>query len=98
MTVDIPKATIRDFCSRWRIKQLAVFGSALGDEFRPDSDIDILVVLRDDARWGLFDHQRAEDELSGLLGRKVDLVNKAGLRNPFRRHHILNHHRIVYEG
>jgi predicted nucleotidyltransferase len=94
--VDICEDKIAAFCRRWQIKELAIFGSALGDEFRPDSDVDVLVVFQDDAKWSLFDHMRAEEELKQIFGREVDLVEKQAIRNPFRRHHILNNHEVIY--
>ncbi len=75
---------------------MAIFGSVLTDEFRPDSDVDVLVVLHDDASWSLFDHIEAERELAAIFGREVDLVMKNAIRNPFRRHHILNHLEVIY--
>lgn len=94
--INIPRNQIEEFCRKWSIKELAFFGSVLGDDFRPDSDVDVLVVFRDDARWDLFDHMRAEEELKQILGRKVDLVEKKAVRNPFRRHHILENHEVIY--
>jgi len=94
--IKIPKERIAEFCQRWQVKELAVFGSALGDDFRPESDVDVLVVFQDEARWTLFDHMKAEEELEEILGRKVDLVEKSAIRNPFRRHHILKNHEVIY--
>lgn len=96
LKIKIPKDRIAEFCRRWQVKELAVFGSALGDDFRPDSDVDVLVVFQDEARWTLFDHMRAEEELEQILGRKVDLVEKSAIRNPFRRYHILKNHEVIY--
>jgi uncharacterized protein len=94
--IEIPQDRIAEFCRRWQVKELAVFGSALGDDFRPDSDVDVLVVFQDDAKWSLFDIMSAEEELARIFGRKVDLVEKQAVRNPFRRHHILNHREVIY--
>lgn len=94
--IDIPKDKIREFCRKWKVKELAIFGSALGDDFRPDSDVDVLVVFQDDARWSLFDHMRAEEELKQIFGREVDLVDKTAIRNPFRRYHILSNYEVIY--
>jgi predicted nucleotidyltransferase len=94
--IDIHTDKISAFCRKWRIKELSLFGSVLTDDFRPDSDVDVLVVLDDDGSWDLWDHMRAEEELSGLIGRHVDLVLKRAIRNPFRRHHILNHREVIY--
>jgi predicted nucleotidyltransferase len=68
----------------------------LGDDFLPESDVDVLVVFQDDAKWNLFDHMKAEEELKQIFGREVDLVEKKAIRNPFRRHHILNNHEVIY--
>jgi len=94
--IGIPRDRIIEFCRRWKVKELAIFGSALGDDFRPDSDVDVLVVFNDDAEWTLFDHMKAEEELGEILGRKVDLVEKSAIRNPFRRNHILKHNEVIY--
>jgi hypothetical protein len=94
--IDIPQEKIVQFCRRWQIKELAIFGSALGDDFRNDSDVDVLVVLQNDAKWSLFDHMKAEEELKEIFGREVDLVEKEAITNPFRRHHILKNHEVIY--
>ena len=96
MRIEIPKDIITEFCRRWQVKELAIFGSALGDDFRPDSDVDVLVVFQDDAEWDLFDHMKAEEELKQIFGREVDLVEKKAIRNPFRRHHILSNYEVIY--
>src|SRR3990170_8236105 len=90
--IDIPKERIAEFCRRWKISELALFGSVLREDFRPDSDVDVLVTFAPDAKWSLFDHVDMEDELAQILGRPVDLVSRRGIersRNPFRRRAIL---------
>jgi predicted nucleotidyltransferase len=77
--IPIDREKIAAFCQRWRIAELAVFGSALRDDFRPDSDVDVLVTFVPDAQWGLLDHVRMEDELSQIIGRKVDLVSRRAI-------------------
>ncbi len=72
----VPKAWLGDFCRRWKIVELSVFGSALRDDFRQDSDLDLLVSFAPDAEWSLLDHVAMEEELSGALKRKVDLVSR----------------------
>ncbi len=94
--IEIPKDKVAEFCRRWRVKELAIFGSALGDDFRPDSDVDMLVVFQEDAKWNLFDHMKAEEEMKQIFGREVDLVEKKAIRNPFRRHHILSNNEVIY--
>ncbi len=96
LAITIDRARIEEFCHKWRVKELAIFGSALREDFGPESDVDVLVVFQEDAEWDLFDHMHAEEELQQLFGRKVDLVEKETLRNPFRRHHILANHEVIY--
>jgi len=96
LRIEIPKDRITEFCRRWQVKELAIFGSAVGDDFRPDSDVDVLVVFQDDMRRDLFDHMKAEEELKQIFGRDVDLVEKKAIKNPFRRHHILSNHEVIY--
>jgi hypothetical protein len=67
---------IAAFCQRWQITELAFFGSVLRDDFRPDSDVDVLVTFAPGMEWSLFDHIAMEEELSALIGRKVDLVSR----------------------
>ena len=94
--LEIPQAAIAEFCRKWKVKELAIFGSAVGEDFRPDSDVDVLVVFQYDAEWDLFDHMKAEEELKQIFGRDVDLVEKSAIRNPFRRHHILSNCEVIY--
>ncbi len=92
----IDKTRIAAFCSKWKIREFSLFGSILRDDFRPESDVDVLVSFDPAATWGLFDIVEMEEELGVIFGRRVDLVEKAGLRNPFRRQAILNTRQIIY--
>jgi len=87
---------IAEFCRKWQIKELALFGSALCEDFRPDSDVDLLVVFAQPVRWTLWDFIDMKDELSAMFGRPVDLLTKQSLKNPFRRHSILTSRRVIY--
>jgi uncharacterized protein len=87
---------IGTFCRKWRVNELSLFGSILREDFRPDSDIDVLVAFQDDAGWSLWDLIEMRDELRDLFGREVDLVEKDALRNPFRRKEILGTREVVY--
>ena len=95
--ITLPHKKIGDFCLKWKIAEMALFGSVLSDEFHPDSDVDVLVSFKDDAGWGLFDFVDMIDELQAIFGRKVDLVEKDSLRNPFRRQAILAGNEVIYE-
>lgn len=68
----------------------------LRDDFRPDSDVDVLVSFEPDAPWSLWDLSRMREELEEIFGRGVDLVEKKGLRNPFLRHSVLTTRQVVY--
>lgn len=94
--IPIDRDHLSDFCQRWRITELALFGSVLRDDFRSDSDVDILVTFAPDAPWSLWDLSRMRLELEEMFGREVDLVEKKGLRNPFRRQAILEGQRVIY--
>lgn len=94
--MEIPRDKIDSFCKQWKVKELSLFGSALRDDFRPDSDVDVLVSFFSDARWSLFDLVNMADELRDVFGRPVDLVEKEALRNPFRRHSILSTRKVIY--
>lgn len=96
MNIEIPREQIEAFCRKWKIREFALFGSVLRDDFRPDSDIDVLVTFEAGARHTLFDLVDMREELKEVFGREVDLVQKDLIENPFRRHHILAHHRVVY--
>ena len=87
---------LEEFCQRRHIIELALFCSVLRDDFRPDSDIDVLVTFSPDSRWSLFDWVDMKEELEALLGRKVDIADKEGLKNPYRRHEILQTHQVIY--
>lgn len=96
LPLTVPARELELLCSRWKIRELALFGSVLRSDFGPDSDIDCLVTFAPEARWSLFDLVGLQDELESLFGRPVDLVEKNALRNPFRRREILRTHRVLY--
>ena len=96
MKIDLPAAWIRGFCGRWKIKEFSIFGSAVSGEFGPESDVDVLLSFQDDAPWGLFEFVDMKEELEKFLGRRVDIVEKEGIRNPFRRNHILDNRKVIY--
>ncbi len=91
--IPIDREKIAEFCRRWKITELALFGSVLREDFGPDSDVDMLVSFAQDAQWSLFDHLTMEEKLSGILGRKVDLVSRRAIacsHNWIRRNAILS--------
>ena len=99
LPIELPKVQINKFCESWKIKELALFGSVLRDDFRPDSDIDVLVTFSPNANWSLFDHVKMQQELANILERQVDLVSKRAIErshNWIRRREILETAKIIY--
>lgn len=86
---NIPRKKISEFCRRWNVAEFCLFGSILREDFRPDSDVDVLVSFAPDAQVSLFDLVRMQIELKTIFNREVDLVEKATLQNPYRRREIL---------
>ncbi len=93
--VDIPEDKIAEFCRRNRIRWLALFGSILRDDFRPDSDVDVLVEFEPGARVGMIRLAGMEIELSELLGRKVEM-NTPGFLSPYYRDRVLAEAQVQY--
>lgn len=94
-----PLQKVEEFCRRWKIVELSVFGSVLREDFRPDSDVDLLVRFAPEARWSLFDRVRMERELGEILGREVDLVSRSAVErslNWIRRQEILSTAQPLY--
>jgi len=92
----VSPSQVAAFCQRWKIVELALFGSILREDFRPSSDVDILISLAPDHGWSLFDWVDMQQELEGMFQRKVDLVDKRGLKNPYRRAEIMKTYQVLY--
>ena len=92
----IPQKKIAEFCRKNNIKKLSLFGSALRDDFRPDSDIDILVEFEPEAHVGLITFAGLELELSALFGRKVDL-NTPGFISKYYRDKVIAEAEVQYD-
>ena len=99
MEIGLDAAVLGDFCRRWRIIRLEVFGSTARRDGSADSDLDLLVTFAEDANWTLLDVERAQHELSDLVKRSVDLIERSALErsaNPIRRRAILDDARAVH--
>ncbi len=97
--IDVPKQQIAAFCEKWRISHLALFGSVLREDFRSDSDVDVLVTFAPQADWKFEHLLEMKGELESLIGRTVDLVEKRLIDespNYIRRKHILTHMEPIY--
>lgn len=104
MKIKLDQATVEQietFCRRWKVLELALFGSVLRDDYGPESDVDIMVTFFPDADWGLLDHVQMKLELSTIFKKEVDLVTHRGLsssRNWLRRDEILKTAQVIYAG
>lgn len=85
-----------DLARRWKLREVAVFGSIARGDDTPESDLDLLVTFEDGALWSLLDLATLKVELEDLTGRRVDLVERAALANPYRRRAILRDARTLY--
>ncbi len=93
--VRVPQKELKEFCQQYQIERLALFGSVLREDFRPESDVDVLVLFSPEARIGLLTLARMRRELSGLFNRRVDLVPMDGLK-PVIREHVLSDIEEIY--
>jgi predicted nucleotidyltransferase len=97
--IKVPKTKIAEFCKRWNVAEFAIFGSALSKDFRPDSDVDIMVSFAPNVSVSLFELARMQDELQQIFGRDVDLVTRNGVensRNYIRRKAILESAQVIH--
>jgi predicted nucleotidyltransferase len=97
--IPIPMEAIEAFCRKWEVREFALFGSVLRDDFRPDSDVDVLVTFDEGAHPTLFDVAGMEIELEKLFQRRVDLSERGGFdqcRNPTIRHSVLDSLSVIY--
>ena len=97
--IPIDHDQIKAFCEKWKITEFSLFGSVLTDDFRPDSDVDVMVEFADGSHWTLFDLVDMEDELAAILARKVDLLTRKSVtsnENYLMRKSILAGARTFY--
>jgi uncharacterized protein len=94
--IDIPMEKIRAFCEKWKVVEFSLFGSVLRDDFRSDSDIDVLLSFEENSAWSLYDLVDMKDELKTIFGHEVDLVEKEAIRNPYRRRSMLTEQEVLY--
>jgi predicted nucleotidyltransferase len=87
---------IAEFCQKWKIVEFAVFGSVLRDDFRSDSDIDVLVTFDSNFCCKLSDQLAMQDQIEALFKRSVDLIQKNLLKNPYSRAEILRSCQVIY--
>lgn len=99
LNIDLPKEKITDFCNRWHVREFALFGSALREDFGKDSDVDVMVDFEQGTRRSLFDMVSMADELGLIFGRDVDLMTRKDVEqshNYIRRKAILESLEVIY--
>ena len=94
--VQLDSEFLAGFCRKWRIRELSLFGSALRDDFGPESDLDFLASFEPGAPLDLLDLLDMKADLETHYARQVDLVEKEALRNPWRRYEILRTREVIY--
>lgn len=92
----VDTALLSEIARRWRLRELAVFGSVARGDGGPDSDLDLLIDFDEADDWSLLDVARLKVELEDAVQRRVDLVERGAIRNPYRRRTILRDARTVY--
>lgn len=100
VAIAIDRQRIAEFCRKWSLTEFCLFGSVLRDDFRPDSDVDVLVTFAQKAHIGLRELAQMGNELREIFGREVDLVERAAVEqssNYIRRRHVLANLERVYE-
>ena len=95
-TVQLDRDALAAFCRRWKIRELSIFGSALRDDFGPESDLDFLVSFEPDAPVDIDVLLDMQEELEAQYGRPVDVVEKEAIRNPWRKYDILTTREVIY--
>jgi uncharacterized protein len=95
LTYDLAK--IRKISDKYHLREMALFGSAIRDDFNKTSDVDVMIEFLPDSHATLFDIIDLKIELERLFQRPVDLVEKKGIKNPFRKKEILSHTKVIYE-
>lgn len=88
----VNETKIKEFCIKWKIREFSLFGSVLREDFRPESDVDVLVDFAPDTKWSLFDLGEMREELRDLFGREVDLLTRRQVEksaNYLRRKEVL---------
>jgi hypothetical protein len=94
--VQLDRDALAAFCRKWRIRELSIFGSALRDDFGPDSDVDVLVSFEPEAPLDIDRLLDMKEEMETRFGRPVDIVEKEALRNPWRKYEILRTREVIY--
>src|SRR2546430_1718262 len=94
--INIPLKQIEEFCHKYGVEELALFGSVLREDFGPASDVDVMLKFKTGYGFTFENTPDIQDDLASIFGRPVDVIEKGRIRNPFRRQAIMNSYRVVY--
>jgi len=97
--IEVSHDKIDEFCRKWHINELSLFGSVLREDFNSKSDIDVMASFAPESHCTLFDMVHMENELKDIFGREVDLISRGGIessRNHIRRNAILSSAKVIY--
>ncbi len=95
--ISFDRSQVITFCRKWQVSRMSFFGSVLRDDFRPDSDVDVIIAFKPESQWSLFDIIDMKMELEGIFKRDVDLLEEGTIRNPIKRRCIYEKVEVVYE-
>lgn len=98
-SLNLPIDKIIEFCQRWQLAEFALFGSVLREDFRPDSDVDVMVQFKPNAHPTFLSLEQMEAELERIFHREIDLITREGIEsslNYLRRQEILASAQIIY--
>jgi predicted nucleotidyltransferase len=94
--IDLPKDQIETFCRKFGVEEFSLFGSALRDDFGPDSDVDVMLKFLPGHGFTFENTPDIQDELERIFNRPVDVIEKGRVRNPIRRQAIMSSYQVVY--
>lgn len=94
--ISISMEKIAAFCRKHGVEELSLFGSVLRDDFSPESDVDVMVKFFPGHGFTFENTPTIHDELEAIFGRRVDVIEKGQIRNPFRRQSIMKNHQVIY--
>ena|SRR5438034_11792106 len=94
--IELPLDRIAAFCRKYGVEEFSLFGSVLRDDFGPESDVDVMLKFSPGHGFTFENTPDIQDELEAMFGRSVDVIEKARIRNPFRRHAIMSSYQVVY--
>jgi uncharacterized protein len=96
LAIEVPVEQIEAFCRKFHVRELSLFGSVLRSDFRPDSDVDVMLQFQPGHGFTFENTPEIQDELELIFGRRVDVIEKGRIRNPIRQRAIMSNHRVVY--